>query len=213
MFARFIPIAAGLLLAAALPLSAPIASAQLLLNEVLADPARDWNGDAAISSRDDEWVEVINTGLATLDLAGYRLAGPDSVWRYEFSGVLAPGAVRVVYGRQSYEWEGANGYPAFGLRLGNSGSEIVLFRVVGNSVSLVDCYAYADHEADDDRSSGRGPDGGANWILLDGHNPWTGMAEPRGSGCYPTPGGFLICATPVEPVTWSRVKSLMSVRG
>jgi len=157
-------------------------------------------------------VEVINTGLAALDLTGYRLAGPDSVWRYEFTGVLAPGAVRVVYGRQSYEWETANGYPAFGLRLGNSGSEIVLFRVIGSTVSLIDCYAYADHEADDDRSSGRGPDGGPNWILLDGHNPWAGAAEPRGSGCYPTPGGFLICATPVEPMTWSRVKQLVSSR-
>jgi len=211
MFARFTLLAAGVALATA-PLTAPIASAQLLLNEVLADPARDWNGDAILSSRDDEWVEVINTGPAPLDLAGYRLAGPDSVWRYEFSGVLAPGAVQVVYGRQSYEWEGANGYPAFGLRLGNSGGEIVLFRLIGNSVQMVDCYTYADHEADDDRSSGRGPDGGANWILLDGHNPWTGTAEPRGSGCYPTPGGFLICATPVEPVTWSLIKSLTRPR-
>lgn len=211
MFARFTLLAAGLALATVL-LTVPTTSAQLLLNEVLADPARDWNGDAVISSRDDEWVEVINTGPAPLDLAGFRLSGPDSVWRYEFSGVLAPGAVRVVYGRQSYEWEGANGYPAFGLRLGNSGGEIVLFRLIGSSVQLVDCYAYADHEADDDRSSGRGPDGGSNWILLDGHNPWTGTAEPRGSGCYPTPGGFLICATSVEPVTWSRVKSLMSTR-
>ncbi|TPW12693.1 MAG: hypothetical protein FD129_1420 [bacterium] len=212
MFARFIPIAAGLLLAAALPLTTTKASAQLLLNEVLADPARDWNGDAAISSRDDEWVEVINTGPTAIDLSGYRLAGPDSVWRYEFAGSLAPGAVRVVYGRQSYDWETANGFPAFGLRLGNSGGEIVLFHLEGSQVSLIDCYAYTDHEADDDRSSGRGPDGGAAWILLDGHNPWTGTAEPHGTGCYPTPGGYLICATPVAPVTWSRVKQMVDGR-
>ena len=72
-----------------------------------------------------------------------------------------------------------------------------------------DCYSYTDHEADDDRSSGRGPDGGPNWILLDGFNPWTGTALPKGSGCYPTPGAHLTCATPVEPVTWSRVKRLL----
>jgi hypothetical protein len=203
MFARFVPLVAWLVVA-----TAPV-HAEVLLNEVLADPARDWNGDAATSSRDDEWVEIINTGPGTADLTGYRLAGPDSVWRYEFTGTLAAGAVRVVYGRQSYDWEVANGFPAFGLRLGNSGGEIVLFKLAASTVSQVDCYAYADHEADDDRSSGRGPDGGPTWILLDGHNPWTGAAEPRGSGCFPTPGARLTCATPVEPVTWSRVKNLI----
>jgi hypothetical protein len=203
MFARFIP------LVAVLGLAATPAFSEVLLNEVLADPARDWNGDAAVSSRDDEWVEIINTGPGAVDLTGYRLAGPDSVWRYEFTGTLAAGAVRVVYGRQSYDWEVANGFPAFGLRLGNSGGEIVLFHVAGSSIAQLDCYAYADHEADDDRSSGRGPDGGPNWILLDGHNPWTGAAEPKGSGCLPTPGARLVCATPVAPVTWGRVKVLI----
>lgn len=190
----------------------PAALAQLLLNEVLADPASDWNGDGVISSRDDEWVEIINTGPVPVDLAGYRLAGPDSVWRYEFSGVLGSGAVRLVTGRQSYEWETANGYPAFGLRLGNTGGEIVLFRIHGTTITMVDCYAYADHEAEDDRSSGRGPDGGANWILLDGHNPYGGTADPTGSGCFPTPGTLMNCPTPVEPTTWSSVKRLLADR-
>lgn len=205
MFARFIP------LVAVLGLAATPAYPEVLLNEVLADPARDWNGDAAVSSRDDEWVEIINTGPGTADLTGFRLAGPDSVWRYEFTGSLAAGAVRLVYGRQSYDWETANGFPAFGLRLGNSGGEIVLFKVAGASVTQVDCYAYTDHEADDDRSSGRGPDGGPNWILLDGHNPWTGTALPKGTGCFPTPGAKLTCATPIAPVTWGRVKALIDL--
>lgn len=216
MFARVMSRTAGCFAGAALFAialtagGAPPAVAQLLLNEVLADPARDWNGDGVISSRDDEWVEIINTGPNPIDLAGYRLAGPDTVWRYEFSGVLGSGAVRLVTGRQSYEWETANGYPAFGLRLGNTGGEIVLFRIQGATITMVDCYAYADHEADDDRSSGRGPDGGASWILLDGHNPYTGSADPPGSGCFPTPGTLMNCPTPVLPVTWSGVKRLMA---
>jgi hypothetical protein len=183
------------------------AQAGILLNELLADPARDWNVDGVTSSRDDEWVEIINTGPDWVNLAGLRLAGPDSVWRYEFSGVLAPGQVQVVYGRQSYDWEVANGFPAFGLRLSNSGGELLLFRVgLGGAVQL-DCYGWADHEAEDDRSSGRAPEGGSDWLLFDGYNPYTGTVEPLGSGCFPTPGTHLSCPTPVEPITWGLLKA------
>ncbi len=49
-----------------LPAMATPASADgvLQLNEILAAPARDWDGSGAFSSRDDEWVEVINSGNA-----------------------------------------------------------------------------------------------------------------------------------------------------
>jgi hypothetical protein len=183
--------------------------AGIVLNEILADPASDWNVDGVVSSRDDEWAEIYNTGPDPVNLAGYRLAGPDSVWRYEFTGVLAPNAVQVVYGRQSYDWETANGFPAFGLRLGNTGGELLLFRMDAGVATLVDCYAYADHEADDDRSSGRGPDGGPTWLLFDALNPWTGSAQPAGSGCLPSPGLRMSCPTPTVTVTWSRIKSVM----
>jgi hypothetical protein len=45
-----------------------------LLNEIMADPARDWDGDGTYSYRNDEWVEIVNPGPGTLDLAGYFLA-------------------------------------------------------------------------------------------------------------------------------------------
>lgn len=211
MFSRrfSIALAAGVFTLAVLAAGAPAPGrAAILLNEILADPARDWNLDGAISSRDDEWIEIVNNGTEWVNLAGFRLAGPDSVWRYEFSGVLAPGAVQLVTGRQSYEWEQANGFPAFGLRLSNSGGEIDLFQMLNGLPIRVDCHAWTDHEADDDRSSGRAPDGGPDWILMDGYFPWTGTAEPRGSGCFPTPGQRLSCPTPVEPTTWGGVKAL-----
>src|SRR5205814_6900732 len=52
---------------------APSARAQspLKLNEFLAGPARDWDGSGALSTRDDEWIEVMNGGAAPLDLSGY----------------------------------------------------------------------------------------------------------------------------------------------
>jgi hypothetical protein len=204
--ALVLPASAVLFFIGAAVTQVSVACGEIVLNEILADPARDWNGDGAISSRDDEWVEIYNPGPQTIDLAGYRLAGPDSVWRYEFSGVLGPNEVRIVSGKQSYDWETANGFPAFGLRLSNTGGEVDLFKTGAGFVTLIDCYAYKDHEADDDRSSGRGPDGAPNWILMDALFPWTGTILPAGTGCAPSPGARMSCPTPVEPVTWSRIK-------
>src|SRR5262249_61845600 len=41
------------------------------LPETLAGPARDWDGGGAFSSRDDEWIEIVNGGSGTADLAPY----------------------------------------------------------------------------------------------------------------------------------------------
>ena len=190
---------------------APAVEAQfgdpILLNEVLADPARDWNQDGTVNSRDDEWVEIVNTGAATVNLEGYRIASADTVWRYEFSGLLFPGETRVVYGRESYLWELANGFPQFGLRLSNTGGAITLWNVSAGDSVLVDTMSYADHEAEDDRSSGRVPDGGVEWRLFDGLNPYTGSRLPTGTGCLPSPGTLFQCPVPVRKGTWGGIKS------
>ena len=47
--------------------------AALFINEIMADPASDWDGDGAYQYRDDEWVEIINTGPEAVDLAGHGL--------------------------------------------------------------------------------------------------------------------------------------------
>lgn len=186
----------------------PALRAQVVLNEVLADPNRDWDGNGSLSSRDDEWVEIVNAGAAPVSLAGYRIAGADTVWRYEFSGTLAPGEVRVVYGSGSYAWEQATGNPLFGLRLSNTGGTVLLWRLAGPDTTLVDSYTYKDHEAEDDRSSGRVPDGGPEWRLFDAMNPYTGGVVPKGSGCSPSPGAPFACPTPVTPGTWGKMKRI-----
>lgn len=188
---------------AAAPGSSPV-----LLNEIMADPNRDWDGDGVYSFKDDEWVEIINVSDAPVVLDGYRLAGADTAWRYEFSGVLNPGRVQVVYGSQSTAWEAANGEAQFGLRLSNSGGSLLLWKLEATDTVLVDCYAYQDHEAEDDRSTGRAPDGAAEWRVMDGLNPHAGSELPSGTGCAPSPGGLISCPTPVESSTWGRIKDL-----
>jgi hypothetical protein len=41
----------------------------LRLSEILAGPARDWDGDGVYDSRGDEWVEVVNHGAGPVELS------------------------------------------------------------------------------------------------------------------------------------------------
>lgn len=184
--------------------------AQLAVNEFLADPARDWDGDGALSSRDDEWVEIINLGKTAVDLAGYRLADGEGspVWRYGFSGFLEAGGVRIVYGSDSRAWEEANGFPVYGLSLNNTGDRIGLYLIAGADTTVIDGYTFAETAARDDRSIGRRNDMPSVWVVFDAHNPCTSACIPAGSGCYPTPGSANTCTTPTESQSWGSIKSM-----
>src|SRR5436309_1038031 len=125
------------------------------------------------------------------------------------SGLLAPGGRRVVYGRESYDWERGNGYPAFGLSLSNAGDRVMLWQVSGSDTLLMDSYAYGSHEAAADRAIGRFPDGSGPWVLFDGLDPYTGSTPPAGNSCDPTPGSPNTCeSTPASALTWGRLKTL-----
>lgn len=187
---------------------APPARAQpglgLVLNEILAGPARDWDGDAVFDARKDEWVEVKNEGAAALDLTPYRLADADSTIRYAFSGTLAPGGVLLVTGAAALAWQASVGRSATGLSLNNAGDTVHLFRVVGADTVEADVKAYNSIEGASDRSTGRL---NGVWTLFDALNKYSGAGPPKGTGCPPTPGGENACATDVSETTWGWLKS------
>jgi hypothetical protein len=165
----------------------------------------------------DEWVEVANPGPGELDLAGYYLADAAGGRVYGFTGMLAAGAVTVVYGSAAATWEAANGESTTGLRLGNDGGIVQLLQVVGGAPIVVDTVSYLNHEAEDDRSSGRLPDGSSTWVLFDSLFPYTGTLTPAGTGMPPTPGarndGSPVDPppTPSQETTWGAVKALYSL--
>jgi len=190
---------------------APSAFAQspLVINEILAGPATDWDGSGAFSSRDDEWVELRNVSAAPLDLTGYFLTDGDSIPRYALSGSLAAGGHLLVLGKTSYDWERAEGYPAFGLSLGNTGDRVILWKVAGPDTTEADAYTYRSHEAAADRAVGRSPDGSGGWALFDALNIYSGGLTPGTTGCAPSPGTANVCgSTPARLQTWGRVKTL-----
>ena len=187
------------------------APAAVLLSEILADPASDWNGNGAVDSRDDEWVEVLNTGPAAVDLSGYYLRDALGAEPHlGLSGLLAPGEAAVFYGSAAAAWQAAAGLSVSGLSLNNTGDTVELWygdpRVAGSQ--LVDAYIFADHEAEDDRASGRILGDGA-WALFDGLHPYGGALLPQGTGCVPTPGVRNPCQgrVPVEPESWGALKA------
>ncbi len=200
-----------LTVALALALAGPsVGTCGPLLNEIMAAPASDWNGDGSYHFRDDEWIEIVNPGPGSLDLEGYYLGDEDGGFVYGFTGSLPEGGVRVVFGCESVAWEIENGLPATGLRLKNGGDTVTLWHVVGDDTILVDAYTYKNHEAEADRSTGRMPDGGPEWQLFDALNNYNGSLLPAGNGLPPTPGqpNTGDPPVPVQECTWGRVKSV-----
>jgi hypothetical protein len=184
------------------------AAPDVRIAEILAAPARDWDGNGTFSSRDDEWIEILNGGATVADLTPFFVTDGDSIPRYAFTGTLAPGAALLVTGTMSVDWERATGHPVFGLSLGNTGDKVLLWQITGPDTVLVDSYAYKSHESAADRSSGRTPDGN-EWKLHDGLNPYAGTTQPVGTGCQPSPGVPNACGiTPAYKSTWGRVKAI-----
>ena len=185
-----------------------IAAPDVRLSEILAGPARDWDGSGAFSSRDDEWIELVNGGAATASLTPYFVTDGDSIPRFGFSGTLAPGAVLLVTGAMSVAWERATAHPVFGLSLSNTGDKVLLWKVTGPDTILVDGYTYKTHEAAADRAIGRTPDG-SEWKLEDALDPYAGTTLPAGTGCPPTPGAPNNCGVvAAKQTSWGHVKAL-----
>jgi len=180
----------------------------LRLNEILAGPARDWDGDGLYDSRSDEWLEVQNRDVGPITLEEYRITDADRTVRFAFTGTLAPGEVRLVTGSAAVAWQHAQGITAAGLSLNNSGDTVYLIRIVGPDTTTVDSHTYGSIEGGSDRSVGRSSSIGEDWILFDSLNRYTGSGTPPGTGCAPTPGGINGCTTDVTGTTWGAIKQL-----
>jgi hypothetical protein len=179
----------------------------LRLSEILAGPARDWDGDGVYDSRKDEWVELVNDGAAPVDLSPYRIADADSTVRYELDGTLLPGALRVITGAMAEAQQRAAGRTATGLSLNNSGDEVIVFRVEDGDTVRADARRYNSIEGASDRSTGWVKETGG-WALFDGLNPYTGSGEPRPTGCAPTPGVSNGCPTAASETSWGKIKRM-----
>ncbi len=163
----------------------------LIINEVLADPASDWNKDGVVDAKGDEWIELRNVSTVPLDLSTYFLRdGSGDTPDLQLSGTIDPDEHAVWFGSDSVAWQAANGLSTTGFALNNTGDIVQLIRSIpGTSpvqYEVVFAVAFTDHEADDDRSSGFDWTH-TTWQLFDAVFPYTGTLVPVGTGCAPSP--------------------------
>ncbi len=81
----------------------PVASAQLVINEIQYDPASglngDANGDGTSNFSEDEFIEIVNTGAATVDISGFTLSDDDGgAFAFPANTMLAAGRAAVLFG-------------------------------------------------------------------------------------------------------------------
>lgn len=187
------------------------ALSQVVISELLADPASDWDGDGEVNFRTDEWVEVYNAGDAAVDLALYWLRdGTGEEVHLNLSGSLPAGEAAVFYGSDAVAWQQAHDLGATGLSLNNAGDRVQLLQTVAgqDELALIDEAVFVDHEAEDDRASGLIITTSA-WALFDGLNPYDGDVPPLSTTCLPTPGVVNDCDGQVaaEARAWSQFKA------
>ncbi len=135
----------------------------IILNEFLADPASgsagDANGDGTRHSTQDEFIELVNTGTAALDLSGWTVADASSI-RHTFPGgtILDPEKAILIFGGGSPtgSFGGAMVQTAGSGQLSlNNGSDSIILKNSSESIILEHSYG---SEAGDDQSLSRDPD-------------------------------------------------------
>ncbi len=191
---------------------AALAQEPIILNEIMADPASDWDGDGTVDFKNDEWIEVMNVGPDVIDLSTYWLRDDTGDEPHlQLHGLIAPGNVAVFYGSEAVAWQQAQGISTVGFSLNNSGDVVRLLRTIPGSTELELMFVahYEDHMAEDDRSSGFNLNL-YDWELFDALNLYTGTLEPGSTGCVPTPGIPNMCDGPVanEASSFGSVKAI-----
>jgi hypothetical protein len=138
------------------------------LNEILADPPAELEGDAnrdgERDAADDEFIEILNCGAAPIDISGWALKDASSVRHVFGEGIVVnPGEFVTVFGGGSPTGFSGKVYTAStgSLGLANTGDEISL---LDGAAGLVDYHAYAS-EGGRDEAMGRYPDCGDYWTL------------------------------------------------
>ena len=112
----------------------------LIIDEVLADPNADANGDGVTSPTEDEFVEIINALAGPVDLSGVTLSDATGV-RFTFpDGTVLPTLGSVVVfggGTPTGLFGGAQVFVASGLGLNNTGDTITLSTPGGAVITTV----------------------------------------------------------------------------
>ena len=154
--------------------------AAVVINEVLADPPADANGDGIRHSSEDEFVEILNTGSDTIAIGEWELSDkkPGSKGPFTFppNTRIAPGEYIVLFGGGT-----PNGFEGkvfvddgkIGGGLSNSGDAVFLIKTEGDTIARAEW----GKEGGKDQSLVRYPEGTGKWVLHSA-SPGKGLFSP-----------------------------------
>ena len=116
------------------PICEPVTTTALVVNEIHADPDAtlgDANGDGAVNTSDDEFVEMVNTGGVDEDISGWSLSDSFGVRHVFPNGTVVPAGCGIVIfggGTPTGVFGGAVVQVATGgtVGLNNAGDDIIL---------------------------------------------------------------------------------------
>ena len=141
---------------------------QLIINEYLADPpdgvAGDANGDGIRDSADDEFVELVNTGVFPLDISLFTISDAAQVrFTIPAGKIIPPGEAAVIFGGGTPTGEFGNcaenglvfAVGGSGLSLNNGGDTIT---IKDSAAALVASLSYGSPEGNANQSITRSPD-------------------------------------------------------
>ncbi|MFQ5652268.1 MAG: choice-of-anchor D domain-containing protein [bacterium] len=151
--------------------------AQIVINEIHADPAPglegDANNDGVRSADNDEFVELVNSSASDIDISGWTLSDAQGV-RHTFpNGTIVPGKCAIVVfggGSPSGSFGGAIVQTTGSLGLNNTGDTVTL----NDGASEVASVTYGS-EANADQSLTRDPD-------MSGSEPLVQHTSASGAG-------------------------------
>lgn len=183
----------------------------IILNEFLADPDGDSNGDEISSTDDDEFLEFVNTGSTNLDISGWTVEDANGTTHtFDNPTVLKPSQAIIIFGggTPTGDFGGAIIQTTGSLSLNNTGDDIILKNGAGLEVLS---YTYGS-EANNDVSITRSPDLTGNfsdhtsadtedgsafspgtridgfpfhaWVKLAGNEGWRMLSTPTSDNSY-----------------------------
>jgi hypothetical protein len=176
---------------------APPAAAAIVLNEVLADPAEDANGDGSVHATQDEFIELANTGPSDVSLAQWRLADGVQVRHVFADSAVVPGyGFLIVFGGGTPQgFANAVTASSGGLGLNNGGDSVTL---LDPSLAAVDAFSYGG-EGNQNASLTRVPDGDGAFALHSDVSPWASSAGRTISGAPQLPAPLAPQPEPPPP--------------
>ena len=164
------------------------AETDVVINEVFADPPSGDRGDANIDgvrhTSEDEFVEILNTGLDTISIGGWQLSDrkPGSKGPFTFppNTRIAPGEYIVLFGggdttkiKSEFEGKVFVDDGNIGGGLSNSGDAVFLIKTVGDTIARAEWGSAGGK----DQSLVRYPEGTGRWVLHSA-DPGRGLFSP-----------------------------------